>query len=114
MLTQLIRKKGHESGKLPFPTKADTLHKAFAPLQNVRLFQRAFPTAHRIPTRRIAEKAFVFAAELRHAFIAHSKSRACGALVLRQHQTLGLIQTQLLVILERAEARHCLEVTMQA
>lgn len=67
-----------------------------------------------IPMRRFAEHAFVFAVELGGTFIAHSQGRSARVLVLRQHQAPRFVQTQLLVILQRAEPRNRLKMPVQA
>jgi len=59
-----------------------------------------------IAVRRCAEQAAVLAAELRSAFIPHTRCRATGIEVLVQHQLPCLLQTQLLLVLQRAHARE--------
>ena len=71
------------------------------------------PTLAHVPVRRFAEQPLVFPVELCSAFIAHGQRRAAGVLVFRQHQTLGFVQAEPLVVLQRAEPRDFLEMPVK-
>ena len=62
------------------------------------------PHARDIALRRRAEEATVLATELRRAFIAHTPAGTARVEVLVQHQLPRLLQTQLLLVLQRAHA----------
>ena len=56
-----------------------------------------------VKAQRIAEKAFILAGELLLALVPYGKAGRGGAHVFRQHETTGLVQLEMLVILERAQ-----------
>ena len=62
---------------------------------------------------RFAKEALVLTIELGRAFVAYSQPRAARIHLAGQHQTLGLVQAQPLVILQRAHARDLLEMPVE-
>jgi hypothetical protein len=64
------------------------------------------PHARDIALRRCAKQAAVLAAELRGAFIPHTAAGAARIEILVQHQLPCFLQTQLLLVLQRAYARE--------
>src|SRR2546430_7824162 len=63
-----------------------------------------------IALRRSAKQSVVLTTELRGAFITHTTCGATGVEVLLQHQLPSLLQTQLLLILQRAQVRKVVSI----
>jgi hypothetical protein len=74
---------------------------------------KTFPEAFDILCRSISVESAVLAAELGSAGVADSESSLAGIHVPRQHEVPGLLETQHLLVLQRAQARHRAEVLIE-
>ena len=72
-----------------------------------------YPALAHVPVRRFTEQPLVFPVELGSALVAHGQRRAAGVVVFRQHQALGFVEAEPLVVLQRAEAGDLLEMPVE-